>query len=793
MRYGHFDVKNREYVITRPDTPLPWINYLGTGDYCAMISNTAGGYSFYKDASQRRLTRYRYNNIPLDSNGRYLYVRDDESGKFWSSTWQPIRHDLAKYKYECRHGMSYTVISSEHQGIATRNTYFVPEGESLEVWRMELSNTGKKPRKLTVASFVEWCLWDALNDMTDFQYNLNIASASFDKKTGTIIHQTGYRARKQGYAFFSASGKVASFDTERFEFLGSPYGGLDAPRNVARGRGSSTLACDWAPVGSHFIPISLKPGETKTLIFVLGYGQTLGDQDAAIARYKDPARAQQALDQLKASWEGHLGRFQAKTPDPEVDLMVNTWSQYQVRTTFNWSRSASYYESGIGRGMGFRDSNQDTLGFAYQDPAKVRERLLDLASTQLADGSARHQYSPLTKKGRGSGFSDDHLWLVLAVAGYLRESGDLAFLNAKAPYDGGSSGTIHEHLERALAYTWAHRGPHGLPKILRADWNDCMNLDMGKVAAGRQGECQSESVMVAQMFVLACKEMAAMARRSGKPVLADSHLEQAGAMAKAIEQAAWDGSWYVRAFCEDGSPIGSSSAAKGESIIHLNSQSWSVLSGAAEGDHGRQAMDAVRRLLFTRYGIMLNAPGYERYDERYGAISLFPPGMNENGAIFCHPNPLAMIAETELGRGDQAMEYYKAILPATKNRIADTHRMEPYIYCQMIAGKGSPKFGQAKNGWLTGTAAWNWVAISQHILGVRPELEGLKIDPCIPKRWKGFSVTRQFRGAEYRIQVRNPRKASKGVASITVDGAPIKGQVLPLFKEGVHQVEVLMG
>jgi cellobiose phosphorylase len=791
MQYGHFDRENKEYVITRPDTPLPWINYLGTREYCALISNTAGGYSFYKDASQRRLTRYRYNNIPLDSNGRYVYLLDEESRDFWSASWQPVRKDASQQKYECRHGLSYTVISSQYAGIASRATYLVPEGETLEAWRVELTNTTKRTRKLTAVSFVEFCLWDALNDQTDFQYNLNIGQAKVDRASSTIYHLSRYRVSQDHYAFFSVNRPLASFDTERSEFLG-PYGSLQAPAHVKTGKGSNTLATDWAPSGSHFTRLSLKPGESTTLIYVLGFGFKLGDREEQIRRYKRPSVFEAALATLKSNWEANLSRYQCQTPDEDVNLMVNIWNQYQCRTTFNWSRSASYFEAGIGRGMGFRDSNQDTMGFVHQIPGEVRQRILDLATTQFADGSARHQYSPLTKKGNGSGFSDDHLWLVLSTTAYVHETGDLKMLEEMVGFDDGSRATLYEHLARATAYTWKNTGPHGLPKILRADWNDCMNLDQGKVEKGLMAESRAESVMVAQMFVKACSDLAGLATLLGKASQARGWTGQGREMAGRIERAAWDGGWYTRAFTEEGRSVGSRKVKQG-SIIHLNSQSWAVLSGAAPKQRGRQAMDAVHKLLATKYGILLNWPAYREFDPKLGFISVFPPGLKENGAIFCHPNPWAVIAETMLGRGDRAMAYYKAILPAAKNAIADTHRTEPYVYSQMIAGKESPKFGQAKNSWLTGTASWNFIAVSQYILGVRAEFNGLRVDPCVPRTWKDFSITRKFRGGTYHIHVRNPLGVQKGVKSMTVDGTRMKDNLAPVFTASEHRVEVVMG
>jgi cellobiose phosphorylase len=789
--FGYFDRPAKEYVITRPDTPLPWINYLGTDQYCALFSHTAGGYSFYKDASQRRITRYRYNNIPLDANGKYIYLRDDATGDFWSTTWQPTRQDLKKYKYECRVGLSYNQIKSEYKGIKTDSLYFVPEGETLEVWRLRVTNTTSKPRKITAVSFVEFCLWDALNDMTDFQYNLNIAEMEVNKKTSTLYHTSRYRVYKDHYAYFSVNKPMASYDTEREQFLG-PWGSLESPRSVREGKGNNTIASDWAPVGSHQVKLSLKPGETQELIYVLGFGFQKGDREKQIAHYKVSKNVDAAFAKLKKSWSDNMSRFQVETPDEDVNLMAGTWNQYQCRTTFNWSRSASYYESGIGRGMGFRDSNQDTMGFVYQVPEKVRQRLIDLARTQFADGSARHQYQPLTGKGNGFGFSDDHLWQVLSTAAYLRETGDLSLLKENVIFDDGSKAPYYEHLTRAMGYTLANLGPHGIPKILKADWNDCMNLDQGKVEAGNIKGSKSESVMVAQMFVKACRDLQDIAQWSGRASDVKKYQKLGDAMAVKIEKAAWDGEWYIRAFTEEGKPVGSKKVKKG-SIIHLNSQSWSVFSGAAKGDHGKRAMDSVKKLMATEHGIVLNYPAYQEFDKTLGAITLFPAGLKENGAIFCHPNPWAMIAETLLGRGDRALEYYKAILPAARNRIAHIHRTEPYVYAQMIAGKESPKFGQAKNSWLTGTAAWNFVAISQYILGCQADFDGLTIDPCIPKKWKGFSLVRKYRGAEYRITVKNPKGVSKGVVAMTVDGREMEGNKAPIFTKGVHHVEVVMG
>ncbi|MFC1767904.1 GH36-type glycosyl hydrolase domain-containing protein [Candidatus Margulisiibacteriota bacterium] len=781
MKYGHFDDKNKEYVITRPDTPLPWINYLGCEDYCALMSNTAGGYSFYKDAKELRLTRYRYNNIPMDRGGRYLYIKDNKTEDFWSVSWQPVLKDLDKYKYECRHGLGYTTIRSAYSGIATKTTYFVPLGESLEVWMLEVKNESKNPRELTITSFVEFCLWDALNDMTDYQYNLNIGETAY--KDGTIYHLSRYRVEETFFAYFTCTNqKPHSFDSDRTAFLGT-YGSLEKPKAVIDGKGSNSIAHGWAPVGSHTLKIKLAPKETKTLIFVLGYSEKKNDVHRVLKKFKTRAAVEKELRTLKTYWENGLNKYSVDSEDDDVNSMVNIWNQYQCRTTFNWSRSASYYEAGIGRGMGFRDSNQDTLGFSHQIPDKVRNRIVDLASTQFKEGNALHQYSPLTKKAISNekNYSDDHLWLIISTANYVKESGDIGFLKKDVKFGNGGSASMYKHLAKAIDYTLKNLGPHGLPLMFFADWNDCLNL------GGRKN--RAESVLVGEMLVFAAKEMSELAEILGKTEDAKKYSKIAEKMTRTVNEKAWDGSWYIRGFTDDGKPLGSSKNKEGQ--IYLETQPWAVMSGVADNKRAAKCMDSVKKLLATKYGIMLLSPSYSKFHHELGSISVYPGGLKENGAIFCHPNPWAMIAECLLGRGDQAFEYYKAILPATKNKISEIHKVEPYIYCQMIAGHDSKSFGEGKNSWLTGTAAWNFVAISNWILGIRPHYNGLVIDPCIPSKWDGFQVRRYFRGSEYYITVRNPNKLSRGVKSIIVDGKKIKGNIAPIFKDNKeHHVEV---
>lgn len=800
MKYGFFDKENKEYVITRPDTPLPWINYLGSESYCGLISNTAGGYSFFKDPKERRITRYRYNNVPMDCGGRYIYIRDDKSKDFWSATWQPVRKSLKDYKYECRHGLGYTQIKSAYAGIETTTTYFVPKGENMEVWMIEvknpkseirnkakIKNSKPKTRDLTIFPFVEFCLWDALNDMTDYQYNLNIGETEF--KNNTIYHLTRYRVEKKFFAYFScASHKVESFDTQRTNFLGT-YGSFSDPEAVIKGECTNSIACGWAPIGAFCLPVQLKPGESQTFVFVLGYNEDREDVKRIIKKFNSPEGVNQSLNELKEYWSDNISHFSAQTEDQDMNLMVNVWNQYQCRTTFNWSRSASYYESGIGRGMGYRDSNQDTLGFSHMIPSAVKARIVDLASAQFAQGNAFHQYSPLTKKGYGSGltdlgYSDDHLWLILSVANYIKESGDVKFLEEVIPFANDKTGKLYEHLEKAIDFTLNNLGPHGLPRMFFADWNDCLNLP------GSNGK--AESVMVAGLFVLAAKELSSLALISGRQADVEKYQKIAQKMADQVNEKAWDGEWYIRAFTDKGDPVGSSKNAEGK--IHLESQVWSVMSGVAEGERAEKCMNSVKKHLASKYGIMLVQPAYATYRPEIGSVTFYPPGLKENAAIFCHPNPWAMISECILGRGDQAFEYYKAIMPAAYNDNAEIRKTEPYVYCQMIAGRDHKDFGEGKNSWLTGSACWNFVAAANWILGVRPDYNGLVVDPCIPKKWKGMQIKRKFRGADYYITVRNPQQVSKGIKSITVDGKKIDGKIIPVFDDqGEHHIEIIMG
>lgn len=815
MRFGYFDDERREYVITRPDTPLPWINYLGCEDFFGIISNTAGGYCFYRDPRLRRLTRYRYNNVPLDSGGRYIYLRDDEHGVFWSPTWQPTRHEVENYF--CRHGLGYTVIGSTYRGVAAQTRYFVPLGANLEIWQLTVTNHRKQPLALSIFSAVEFCLWDAQDDATNFQRNFSTGEVEVEGRV--IYHKTEYRERRNHFAFFACSKPLAGYDTDRDAFLG-PYRGWDRPLAVEQGRSFNSIAHGWAPIGSHHVRLTLAPGESQSVIFLLGYhenppGEKFDPPDSQrinkqtvcrlIADYLEPAYVELAFELLRAHWDRLLSTFQVETPDPHTNRMVNIWNPYQCMVTLNLARSASYFESGIGRGIGFRDSNQDLLGAVAMAPERARQRILDLAATQLETGGAYHQYQPLTKRGNdaiGSGFNDDPLWLVLSTAAYLKETGDGSILDEPVPYDNrpGTEEPLYQHLERSIRYTLERLGPHGLPLIGRADWNDCLNLNIFSEEPGESFQTAplkrdgtvAESVFIGGLFVLAAREMAGIARWRGREEEARRYEAAADEMARRVLAHGWDGDWFLRAYDAFGRKVGSQECSEGQ--IFIEPQGMCVMAGIGleDGRAGR-ALESVRERLSTPHGILLHQPAYTRYYVHLGEISSYPPGYKENGSVFCHTNPWVMIAETVLGHGDRAHDYYLRINPSLREEISEIHRCEPYVYAQMIAGRDAPTFGEAKNSWLTGTAAWNYVAITQHILGIRPTFQGLRIAPVIPSDWAGFTARRVLRGVIYHIAVQRVGPGNR--VSLRVDGRPVEGDVVPLPPSGtgILRVDVEIG
>ncbi len=811
MKFGHFDDANKEYVITSPRTPLPWINYLGCEDFFSLKSNTCGGYSFYKDAKLLRLTRYRYNNVPLDSNGLYYFIKDGDT--VWNPGWMPTKTELDDYK--CRHGLGYSVFEGKKNGISTVLTDFVPMGAACEVNKLTLTNESDEKKDFTLFSYVEFCLWNAMDDMTNFQRNFSTGEVEIHGST--IYHKTEYRERRNHYAIFSVNADIDGFDTDRDSFLGA-YGENRAPEVVMTGKAKNSVASGWAPVGSHQINISLAPGESRDLVFVLGYVENKKDEkweglnkvnrkpaEAMLAKFDTTEKADQALADLKAYWNGLLSHFTVSSSEEKLDRMVNIWHQYQCMVTFNMSRSASYFESGIGRGMGFRDSCQDLLGFVHLIPDRARQRILDIASTQFEDGSAYHQYQPLTKKGNadiGSGFNDDPLWLIAGTAAYIKETGDYSILDEITPYDNDASRATDfmEHLRRSFNYTVNHLGPHGLPLIGRADWNDCLNLNCFSEEPGESFQTfgpsegpNAESVFIAGMFVKYGKDYAAICRHRGLEEEAKEAEKQIEKMEQTVLDAGWDGEWYLRAYDHYKHKIGSKECEEGK--IFIEPQGFCVIAeiGLKDG-YCLKAMESVEKHLDTKYGIVLLQPCYTRYHVELGEITSYPGGYKENAGIFCHNNPWISIAETVVGRGNRAWQVYTRTCPAYIEDISEIHRTEPYVYSQMIAGKDAPNFGEAKNSWLTGTAAWTFLDVSQYILGIRPDYDGLVVDPCIPASLNGFSAKRDFRGVTYHITVKNPNGAEKGVASMTVDGTPVEGNMIPFddSKKEV-QVEVVMG
>ena len=816
MKFGHFDDQNKEYVITSPRTPLPWINYLGCENFFSLVSNTCGGYSFYKDAKLLRLTRYRYNNVPYDSNGHYYYIKDGDT--IWNPGWMPSKTELDSY--ECRHGMGYSVFTGVKNGLMAQLTDFVPMGSTCEINMLTLKNTSDKKKDFSVFSYVEFCLWNAMDDMTNFQRNFSTGEVEIHVGGSQLFHKTEYRERRNHYAVYAVNASVDGFDTDRDSFLGA-YGENSAPSVVVNDQSKNSVASGWAPVGSHHLKVALEPGEEKTYIFVLGYVENPVNEkwvgraedgiinrapaDALLARFDTTEKADAALAELKAYWDKLLGHFSISSSEEKLDRMVNVWHQYQCMVTFNMSRSASYFESGIGRGMGFRDSCQDLLGFVHLIPDRARERILDIAATQFEDGSAYHQYQPLTKKGNadiGSGFNDDPLWLIAAAAAYIKETGDYSILDESTPYDSDPSKATDfmEHLRRSFNYTINHLGPHGLPQIGRADWNDCLNLNCFSEEPGESFQTfgpsegpNAESVFIAGMFVKYGKDYVKICRHKGLCDEADTAQKAIKQMEKTVMDAGWDGEWYLRAYDHYKHKIGSKECEDGK--IFIEPQGFCVIAEIGK-DEGLclKAMQSVEKYLDTKYGIVLLQPPYHRYHVELGEISSYPPGYKENAGIFCHNNPWISIAETVIGRGNRAWQVYTRTCPAYIEDISEIHRTEPYVYSQMIAGKDAPNFGEAKNSWLTGTAAWNFVAVSQYILGVIPDWDGLKIDPSIPHEWDGFTISRQFRGATYDVTVKNPNHVCKGVVSVTVDGKAIEGNVLPVFSDGKsHAVEVVMG
>ena len=818
--FGHFDDLHREYVITNPKTPWPWINYLGNEDFFSLISNTAGGYSFYKDAKFRRITRYRYNNVPMDNGGRYFYINDE--GTVWSPGWKPCKTPLDFY--ECRHGMSYTRITGRKNDIEASILFFVPLNTWGEIQKMTLSNQSDKTKHIKLFSFAEWCLWNAATDMENFQRNFSTGEVEID---GSVIyHKTEYKERRNHYAFYSVNAPIQGFDTDRESFIGL-YNEFRDPEKVMSGKPGNSIAHGWSPIASHYLEIELKPGESKDFIFLLGYVENPQEEKFAeategllhsgsspiinkvqaqkmIGQFDTSEKVDAAFNELKEYWDNLLNIYVLESEEAKLDRMVNIWNQYQCMITFNMSRSASFFESGIGRGMGFRDSNQDLVGFVHQIPERARERIIDIASTQFPDGGCYHQYQPLTKRGNndiGGGFNDDPMWLIFGTIAYIKETGDFSILDEPVPFDNepGSEVSLFEHLRISFNHIIENLGPHMLPLIGRADWNDCLNLncfswdpnESFQTTENKTEGSKAESLMIAGLFVVCGRDYVELCHQLGQTAEANRAQYFIDQMVESVKQHGWDGEWYLRAYDYFGRKVGSKDNEEGQ--IFIESQGWCSMAGIGlEEGMVEKALDSVKEWLDCEYGIVLNHPAFSKYMVEYGEISSYPAGYKENAGIFCHNNPWIIIGETVLGRGNNAWEYFRKICPSYTEERSALHKVEPYVYAQMIAGKDAAHPGEAKNSWLTGTAAWNYYAITQFILGIKPTYEGLEINPCIPSVWKEYRVKRKFRGSTYDITIQNPNGVCKGVHSMLVDGKAIANNVVK-HQPGHHQILVTLG
>lgn len=784
MQYGKFSDDSREYIITRPDTPTPWINYISNlRGYCGIVSQTGGGFSFHKDPRERRITKYRYNNVPVDRPGRYFYIKDMETGEFWSPAWQPVMKDMDSY--ECRHGQGYTIITSEYKGIAHEITYFVPQDDDCEVWRLKLKNTSKKARKLSIIPYSEFTFWSE-PESRNIQWSLHLTRCSYD--AGMVLYNfiephpafdmkanKNYVGDRPGFAFMGINKKVLDYDCGRDAFLGM-YQSETNPAGLRNEKLSNSVIRGGVACAALRTQIALAPGREDTITVSLGFAEDKKQAASLRDKYSNHDKVAGALSRVREVWSDYLGTFKAETPDEDFNTMVNVWNQYQCKTTFDWSRYISFYENGEGRGMGTRDSCQDTLAVSAQMPDRVKNRIFQiLSTTQFETGGCYHQFFPLGGKGDLKGFSDDHLWLVQMIYAYIAETGDMAVLNKKVPYAGSKKkDTVYKHLIAALNYTERMKGKHGLPLILTADWNDTLHLWME--------EEKPESVLTAEFYIYALKLMARLAEKKKKKKDAVLFMRRAGKMAELVNKKCWDGKWYYRGFGSE--IIGTHKSDKAK--MFLNSQTWAVISGAASADRAKECMDSVKKHLASEEGVKKVWPPFESYDQTFGLISRYNTGHKENG-IFSHANAWAIVAEALLGRPDMAYEYYKNILPFKYNKKAEVLKTEPYIFSQTICSNDSISPGEGANSWLTGTASWMYVAATQYLLGIKPELEGLKIVPRIPSSWKGFRVKRLFRGCMYDIDVKRT-----GKPGIKADGVDIKGNLVKPVKKKAASIVVVI-
>ena len=798
MRYGHFDDEAREYVIERPDVPVSWTNYLGVRDLCTVISHNAGGYSFYRSAEHQRITRFRANGVPLDRPGHYVYLRDDETGEYWSISWQPVGKDLARASYQVRHGLSYSRFSCAYQGIEAEQVVFIPVNDDVELWDVRILNTSGRARRLSVFSYVEFSFHHIEIDNQNLQMSLYASGSNY--QDGIIEYDFFYEPWT--FHYLASSFTPDGYDCVRDRFLGD-YRTETNPLAVERGACSGSAELGGNSCGALHKRLTLPPGADERLVFMLGVGPR--KSGAALRdKYSDLSQVDAAFNGLKEYWRKKTSVFQCRTPLPELDTMVNTWNLYQAETCVVWSRFASFIEVGGRTGLGYRDTSQDVMSVPHTNPSKVRQRLIELLNGQVSQGYGLHLFDPEVFKpqedqqpgvrlptvvptpkpadivhGLEDACSDDALWIIASVCEYVQETGELSFFDEPVPFADGGQASVYEHLKRSLDFSAEQVGQTGICKGLRADWNDCLNLGGG------------ESAMVSFLHYWALQTFIAAANYLGRRADVEKYTSLAGRVRQACESVLWDGSWYIRGITRKGSRIGSARNEQGK--IFLESNTWAVISGAASPERARRCMDAVEEHLFSTYGLHLLWPAYTRPDDDIGYVTRVYPGVKENASIFSHPNPWAVVAECKLGRGDRAMKFYQALLPANQNDRIEIRQAEPYSYCQFIMGRDHTAFGRARHPWLTGSAGWMYHAVTHWMLGVRVDYDGLIIDPCIPADWTEYEVTREWRSATYRIRVVNPHGVQKGVRAVTLNGRTVQGPIPPQPAGTVNEVLVEMG
>ncbi|EHU0319122.1 GH36-type glycosyl hydrolase domain-containing protein [Vibrio parahaemolyticus] len=809
MKYGYFDNENREYVITRPDVPAPWTNYLGTEKFCTVISHNAGGYSFYNSPEYNRVTKFRP-NATFDRPGHYVYLRDDETGDYWSISWQPVAKSLDEANYEVRHGLSYSKFKCEYSGISATKTLFVPKGEDAEIWDVVIKNTSDKPRTISAFSFVEFSFSHIQSDNQNHQMSLYSAGTSYNE--GVIEYDLYYNTNDfEGFYYLASTFDPDSYDGQRDSFLGL-YRDEANPLAVEQGKCFNTAQTCYNHCGSLHKQFTIQPGEEVRFAYILGIGK--GNGERLRAKYQDLAEVDNAFAGIKAHWDERCGKFQVKSPNEGLDTMINAWTLYQAETCVVWSRFASFIEVGGRTGLGYRDTAQDAISVPHANPKMTRKRIVDLLRGQVKAGYGLHLFDPdwfdpekadvkpsksptvvptPSDEDKIHGIedtcSDDHLWLVPTICKYVMETGEHSFFDEVIPYADGGDATVYDHMKAALDFSAEYVGQTGICKGLRADWNDCLNLGGG------------ESSMVSFLHFWALQEFIDLAKYLGKEADVEKYTEMAANVREACETHLWDeeGGWYIRGLTKNGDKIGTAQQKEGR--VHLESNTLAVLSGAVSQERGEKAMDAVDENLFSEYGLHLNSPSFATPNDDIGFVTRVYQGVKENGAIFSHPNPWAWVAEAKLGRGDRAMKFYDALNPYNQNDIIEKRIAEPYSYVQFIMGRDHKDHGRANHPWLTGTSGWAYFAVTNFILGVRTGFDGLTIDPCIPTNWPGFEVTRQWLGATYNIKVVNPDSVSKGVKSITLNGEAITlngeaitGASVPVQAEGsVNEVIVTLG